>query len=51
MAQNKQWGITAPIAQSFPTEKELALNDTLLTELRSQNTFEATEETNRRLVV
>ncbi|PNS17268.1 hypothetical protein CAC42_6951 [Sphaceloma murrayae] len=48
MAQNRQWGVTAPISTQFPSEKELALNDSLIAELRAQNTFEATEETNRR---
>lgn len=48
MAQNRQWGVTGPISTNFPTEKELALNDSLVSELRAQNTFEATEETNRR---
>jgi len=47
----KQWGITAPISTNFPQPKELALNDSLVAELRAQNTFEATEETNRRATV
>ncbi|KAF2150849.1 Poly(A) polymerase PAPalpha [Myriangium duriaei CBS 260.36] len=51
MAQNHRWGVTDSISLSFPTERELALNDSLLTELRAQNTFEATEETNRRAAV
>lgn len=48
MAHNRQWGVTAPISVNFSTEKELALNDAMVAELRAQNTFEATEETNRR---
>ncbi|KAF4548625.1 Poly(A) polymerase pla1-like protein [Elsinoe fawcettii] len=52
MAQNgRQWGVTAPISTNFPTEKELALNDSMVAELRTQNTFEAPEETKRRAQV
>ncbi|KAF2218396.1 Poly(A) polymerase PAPalpha [Elsinoe ampelina] len=51
MAQNRQWGVTAPISTSFPSEKELALNDSMVAELRAQNTFEAPEETKRRAQV
>lgn len=47
----RQWGITAPISTNLPSSKELGLNDTLIAELRAQNTFEATEETNRRATV
>ena len=46
--QNHRWGVTDSISTNFPTEQELALNDSLIAELRAQNTFEATEETNRR---
>lgn len=51
MAQNHRWGVTDSISLNFPTEQELALNDSLIAELRAQNTFEATEETNRRAAV
>lgn len=48
MATQRQWGLTAPVSTTFPTEPELKLNETLIEELKSQNTFEATEETQRR---
>ena len=44
----KQWGVTPPISQSLPTEKELAANDALMAELKNQNNFESPEETKRR---
>ncbi|KAG6988557.1 poly(A) polymerase pla1 [Physcia stellaris] len=44
----KQWGVTPPISQSLPTEKEVAANDALMAELKSQNNFESPEETKRR---
>lgn len=33
---------------NLPTDKELALNDSLITELKEQKTFEAAEETAKR---
>ena len=51
-AQTKQqWGVTAPVSLAFPQPEELAMNDALLEELKAQNTFEATEETQRRVTV
>ena len=44
----KQWGVTPPISQSLPTEKELVANDALMAELKNQNNFESPEETKRR---
>ena len=44
----KQWGVTPPISQSIPTEKERAANDALMAELKSQNNFESPEETKQR---
>lgn len=47
----KQWGTTPPVSTAFPTPQELALNDALIAELKSQNNFEPPEETKRRSVV
>lgn len=44
----RQWGMTPPIATNLPTEKELALNDAMVAELKTQNNFEAPEETEKR---
>lgn len=51
MAAQRQWGLTAPISTNLPLEKELRLNEALITELKNQNTFEAAEETNKRAAV
>lgn len=41
-------GVTPPISELLPTAAELAANDALIQELKSQNNFEAVEETERR---
>lgn len=46
----RQWGTTPPISTSLPTEKELALNDSLIAELKRQNNFEAPQDTEKRFV-
>lgn len=46
--QTRQWGVTPPISLSLPTEVELAANDALIAELKRQNNFEGTEETEKR---
>lgn len=47
--QSRQWlGVTPPINLNLPTDAELAANDALITELKRQNNFESTEETERR---
>lgn len=51
MAAPRQWGVTAPISTSFPTDKELALSEALITELKEQKTFESAEDTNKRVAV
>lgn len=48
MAAPRQWGLTAPISTHFPSEKEIQLNESLLTELKEQKTFESAEETEKR---
>jgi len=44
----RQWGMTPPIATNLPTERELALNDSMIAELKAQNNFEAHEATEKR---
>ena len=44
----RQWGVTPPIAVNLPTDVELATNDALIAELKRQNNFEGSEETERR---
>ncbi|MCJ1266017.1 polynucleotide adenylyltransferase [Lobaria immixta] len=44
----RQWGVTPPIAVNLPTDAELATNDALIAELKRQNNFEGSEETERR---
>ncbi len=46
--QARQWGVTPPISLSLPTDAELATNDALIAELKRQNNFEGTEETEKR---
>lgn len=50
-ASNRQWGVTPPISTSLPTPAELLANDTLIAELKRQNNFEGSDETERRLRV
>ena len=51
MTAPRQWGVTAPISVNFPTEAELALSESLIAELKEQKTFEAQEDTNKRVAV
>ncbi|MCJ1309324.1 polynucleotide adenylyltransferase [Agyrium rufum] len=48
MATQQQWGITPPISMKLPTENELKLNASLTDELKRQDNFEGSEETERR---
>jgi poly(A) polymerase len=50
MAQEgqRQWGLSPPISLSPPTQKDLALNQSLLDHLQSENNFEPTEDTQKR---
>ena len=43
-----KWGLFPPLSTAFPNDKERALNDKMIEELKSQNNFEAAEETKRR---
>ena len=44
----RQWGVTPPILLSLPTDAEIATNDALISELKRQNNFESSEETEKR---
>jgi len=48
MAASRQFGVTPAISLALPTEDELRLNESLITELRAQNNFEAADDTDRR---
>ncbi|EPY54292.1 poly(A) polymerase Pla1 [Schizosaccharomyces cryophilus OY26] len=47
----KQWGITPPISTAPATEQENALNTALIDELKRQNLFESSAESERRIKV
>lgn len=44
----RQWGVTPPISAGLPTDTERAANDVLIDELKRQNNFEGSDETERR---
>lgn len=46
----RQWGVTPPIITALPTDAEIATNDALIAELKQQNNFESSEETEKRYV-
>ena len=46
----QQKGVTPPISLALPTTIELSHNDNLIAELKKQNNFEASDETERRYV-
>ena len=48
--QTHQKGVTPPISLALPTATELTQNDALIAELKKQNNFEASDETERRYV-
>ena len=47
--QPRHKGVTPPISTALPTDAELAANDALIEELKRQDNFESSEETERRL--
>ena len=47
-SQNRQWGVTPPISTTLPTDAELAANDDLIAELKRQDNFEGSDETEKR---
>lgn len=44
----RQWGVTPPISLTLPSDTERAANDALIAELKRQNNFEGSDETDRR---
>ena len=48
--QSHHKGVTPPISLALPTTTELTHNDALIAELKKQNNFEASDETERRFV-
>ena len=46
--QTRQWGVTQPISMNLPTDTELIENDALIAELKNQNNFEGSQETEKR---
>jgi poly(A) polymerase len=44
----KQYGVTPPISTEGPTREEISLNDSMIEELRTQNSFESENETEKR---
>lgn len=47
----QSYGVTPPISISPPTQRELEITETLMTELRRQNTFESEEEERKRELI
>ncbi|TVY82499.1 Poly(A) polymerase pla1 [Lachnellula suecica] len=47
----KQYGVTAPLSNALPTESENQATNALIEELKRQNNYESTSETNKRTVV
>jgi poly(A) polymerase len=50
MASERQYGLTAPISTTFPTEADKRATDELIKELHAQGTFESAAETQKRYV-
>ena len=48
--QTRQWGVTPPISFSLPTDAEIDIDDALIAELKRQNNFETSDETEKRYV-
>lgn len=46
----RQWGVTPPIITALPSNAEIATNDALIAELKQQNNFESSDETEKRFV-
>ncbi|EMC92029.1 hypothetical protein BAUCODRAFT_78629 [Baudoinia panamericana UAMH 10762] len=48
MATEKQWGVTQPFSNDAPTPADLKLNDSLIAELKAQDNFPPSSDTERR---
>lgn len=48
--QKRQWGVTNPISEAQPTEADLKLNDQLVDYLKTKNSFETPEGSEKRYV-
>ncbi|KAF7561886.1 hypothetical protein G7046_g2261 [Stylonectria norvegica] len=48
MASEQAFGVTPPISEALPTEYEKRASDTLIDELKRQNTFESQSDTDKR---
>lgn len=46
-----QYGVTAPLSSALPTESENQASNDLIEELKRQNNYESTSDTNKRYVV
>lgn len=46
----KQLGVTAPLSVAQPTDREKKVANDLVEELRRENNFESSSETNKRCV-
>lgn len=46
-----QWGLHSPLSTALPTPEEVAQDEAMIEELKRQNNFESTEETERRTQV
>ena len=46
--QTTRWGLTPPLSVKPPTDSELKSNDALIEELKRQNNYESSEETEKR---
>jgi poly(A) polymerase len=44
----KPLGVTAPLSQALPTEAENQASNALIEELKRQNNYESTSDTNKR---
>jgi poly(A) polymerase len=49
-AGSMQYGVTAPLSNALPTEAENQASNDLIEELKRQNNYESTSDTNKRCV-
>ncbi|CAG9979046.1 unnamed protein product, partial [Clonostachys byssicola] len=51
MASERMYGVTPPMKEDLPTQPELAATESLIDELKRQNTFESPSDTDKRYKV